>query len=150
MPVVRRCASAPRPVHARRGLRRAEDALTVLLAGGGATPPAIGCLLLDERHRGLLAVDVVGRAGADAVLDVAEVMLAASAQHAEMAAVVLASFRDGADHLPEAGDEATFAELRDLFDDAGIELLDWFLVAGGYATSLAELTGTTARWKGPA
>jgi hypothetical protein len=150
MPVVRRCACAPRPVHARRGLRRAEDALSVLLAGGGPAPPAVCCLLLNDRHRGLLAVEVAGPAGSEAVLDVAEVVLAASDQHPELAAVVLASFRTGQDHLPEAGDEATFAELRDVFDDAGLELVDWFVVAGGYAASLAELTGAPPRWKGRA
>ena len=42
-----------------------------------------------------------------------------------------------------------FGELRELLADAGIDLLDWFVVADGFATSLAELSEATWLWRTP-
>ena len=38
--------------------------------------------------------------------------------------------------------------LRAIFDDVGVQLLDWFVIAGGYASSLAELTDARPLWRG--
>ncbi len=150
MPAVRRCRSARAIRPANLPLRGPEDALGVLLATGSPELPAIVCLLLDEERLGLACLDFAGAAHADAVLDVAEVLLAAAEQQPGLAAVVIASFRPGESHLPEPGEECCFFELRDLFDDAGIDLVDWFLVADDYATSMAELTEARSGWTGRA
>lgn len=147
MPAVRRCATLRPTRPAQRPLRGPEDALSVLLAGGGPAAPCIASLLLDGYHRGLAFVEVGGAADTDAVLDAVETVLAAAEAEPGLAAVVVACFREGAGHLPWPGEAECFATLRDLCDEVGVELVDWFLVGGGLATSLAELTGAASRWR---
>jgi hypothetical protein len=37
-------------------------------------------------------------------------------------------------------------ELLELFDGVGVELVDWFVLAGGTAASLRALTGLPSSW----
>ena len=128
-------------------LRGPDDALRVLLAGGGPLPPCITGLLLDAGHRGLACLEVQGRADTDAAVDVVETILAAAELEPEVAGVVLACFRAGPALTPAPGEETCFLALRDLCDDAGLELLDWFVVVDGRATSLADLASAPSRWQ---
>ena len=75
--------------------------------------------------------------------------LRAAADEPRLAALVIGTFRPGRSHVPEPGDTCCFAELRELLADAGIDLLDWFVVADGLATSLAELSEATWLWRTP-
>jgi hypothetical protein len=148
MPPIRPCYPA-RPVRAADlSLRGPEDALSVLLAGGGDRPRIV-CLLLDVEHRGLHCLEVTGPSDAEGVFQVAELLLRAVTNDTDLAALVVASFRPGQSHLPEPGEPSAFFELRELFADAGIDVLDWFLVAGGRATSLAELSEAAWLWRMP-
>lgn len=147
MPAVRRFAPT-RPAHpAHRPLRGPDDALSVLLAGGGPPPPCIALLLLDGHHRGLACLEVGRRADTDAVLDAVDTVLAAAEAEPGLAAVVLATFRAGEAYQPAPGEEECFAVLRDLCGEVGLELIDWFVVANGFSTSLAELTGAASWWE---
>jgi hypothetical protein len=49
---------------------------------------------------------------------------------------------------PEPADHLRLLDLRAIFDDVGVQLLDWFVIAGGYASSLAELTDARPLWRG--
>ena len=130
-------------------LRGPHDALRVLLAGGGPVPPCITGLLLDAEHRGLACVEVRGRADTDAAVDVVETILAAAELEPEVSGLVLACFRAGPTLTPSPGEEACFLSLRDLCEDVGVELVDWFVVIDGRATSLAELATAPPRWRSP-
>jgi hypothetical protein len=120
-----------------------QDALGVLLAGD-AGAPAVVCLLLDASRRGLACLEVAGAADTDAVLDVAELLLGAVEDEPGLGYIVLGSRRTSA--RPEPGEAELFVQLRDQFDDAGLVLLDWFLLAGQRATSIAALTGADEHW----
>jgi hypothetical protein len=121
----------------------------VLLAGATPDRPTATYLLLDAAHRGITCLEVTGRADADAVFDVAELLLRTAADEPRLAALVIATFRPDESHIPDPGDTWCFGELRELLTDAGIDLLDWFVVADGSATSLAELSGATWLWQTP-
>jgi DNA repair protein RadC len=123
--------------------------LGILLVGPHPVTAGVTCLLLDERHRGLTCLDVSGRGDAEAVSAVAELLVGAAEQEPDFAAVVIASSAPARTHHPQPEEVRTFAELLDVFDDAGIELIDWFVIAGGFATSLAEHTGVPWRWLEP-
>ena len=90
-----------------------------------------------------------GRADTDAAVDVVETILAAAELEPEVAGVVLACFRAGPALAPLPGEEACFLSLRDLCDDVGVELVDWFVVVDGRATSLAELAAAPSCWRCP-
>jgi hypothetical protein len=149
MPPVRRCAPK-RPVRAAGlSLQGPEDALGVLLAGATPDRPSATYLLLDATHCGITCLEVAGRGDAEAVVDVAELLLHTAGDEPRLAALIIATFRPGRSHVPEPGDTWCFGELRDLLADAGIDLLDWFVVGGGFATSLAEISGAPWLWRTP-
>jgi hypothetical protein len=149
MAPVRRCTPSRPARPAGLSLRGPEDALGVLLAGATPDRPTATYLLLDATHSGVTCLEVSGRGDADAVFDVAELLLHTAADEPRLAALVIATFRPGRSHVPDPGDTSRFGELRELLADAGIDLLDWFVVAAGYATSLAELTGAPWLWRMP-
>jgi len=138
----RRGRPAPEP------LRGPEDALEVILASASQPPrPETICLLLDHAHRGGTVVVVEG-AATDADLEaLAGLLLCAAGQGGGPAAVVLATVRPGCSHLASAPDERCWFGLRERFDEAGVELLDWFILAGGVATSVAETTDSRWQWQ---
>jgi len=146
---VHRCTPPPGARHAQLGLRGPEDALGILLLGGNPEVAGVTCLLLDDLHRCLTCLDVGGRGDADAVSAVAELLIGAAEREPDFGAVVISSCSPGRTHHPLPEEERMFAELLDVFDDVGILLVDWFVIAGGYATSLAEHTGTPWRWLEP-
>jgi hypothetical protein len=126
-----------------------EEALATILAATSHPPAAeTVCLLLDAAHCGLGCVNVDGTADDDAVYRVADFLVDVALERTQLAAVVLATTRPGRSHLPEPGDHLRFLDLRAIFDDVGVQLLDWFVIAGGYASSLAELTDARPLWRG--
>ncbi len=133
----------------RRPITSAQDALAVVLHEADLTRPGVICLLLDEGHRGLACLDVGGDGGTAAVLDVAELVLAAAAQELALGAAVLASVCPQRRRSVDGSETGCFLDLVEQFDDAGVVLLDWFVISGDHATSLAELTRLPSRWSGP-
>lgn len=125
-----------------------EQALgTMLVAVSDPPAPETVCLLLDRARCGLGCVVVSGGPD-DAVYRVADFLIDAALDNARLAAVVLGTVRPGRPHLPEPSDHLRFFDLRAMFDDVGVELIDWFVIAGGFASSLAELTDARSLWRG--
>jgi len=136
-----RCRSAPRRP---RRLDGPADALELLLlAADEPQRPQTICLLARPEHPGGVAVVFDGVESDDDIDLLCELMVAACRSGDRIA---LGSVRPDDDHLPTALDELRWVTMRRRFESVGIELLDWFLLAGGDATSLAEWTDSDDRW----
>ncbi len=144
-----------------------DDALAVIRMVARPDVASTVCLLLDDRHGRIAAVVVTGEAGPQAAHALCELIeeTVLAAQPA-VGAVVLGSvpavddasgrapvqllatsWTDGANVDPPcAGCELELLEAR--FDDIGVELVEWFLVAGDRAAALRQLAGFTSRWVG--
>jgi len=149
----RSAASHPSHVAARRGrpILTSVDALElVALAGSTPAKPETIALLLDEQLIGRTCVIVDSTSAADDVLDVAALVVETVEREPAICAAVLASVRPAPDALSDGhrGDVDRWLELLDLFDDVGVELLDWFVVVGERAESLRTLTGMPPLWPG--
>ncbi len=147
MSAITRCRAHREPRPACLPVRRPDDALAVILAAAAspARPETI-CVLLDHAHRGLGVVVVEGAMADDGIFEIAEVVLRAADGRGTIGAVVLATARPGRSHLPTDDDHDRWFELRARFEAAGVELLDWFVIARGFAASLAELTDSKWMW----
>ena len=147
MSAITRCRAHREPRPACLPVRRPDDALAVILtaAASPARPETI-CVLLDHAHRGLGVVVVEGAMADDGIFEIAEVVLRAASGRGTIGAVVLATARPGRSHLPTDDDHDRWFELRARFEAAGVELLDWFVIARGFAASLAELTDSKWLW----
>lgn len=146
MSAITRCRARREPPPACLPVRRPDDALAVILAAAASPArPETVCVLLDHAHRGLGVIVVEGAMADDGIFEIAEVVVRA-ADGGAMGAVVLATARPGRSHQPSDDDHDRWFELRARFEAAGVELLDWFLIAGGFAASLAELTDSKWLW----
>jgi hypothetical protein len=103
-------------------------------------------LALDHAHRGLGCIVVTGR-GPTSVL--ADLLVELALQEASVCAFVVASVRPGSGYLPCGHDEAAFHDVRAQLDALGVDLVDWFVISGRHATSLAETTDSQTRWRSP-
>ena len=139
--------AAPAPVDPPAPLRRAEDAIDVLLlaASHPVRPEAIA-LVLDHAHRGMACV-VVDGATAPTLPDVATALLVSSCGRTRVSAFVLGTTAP-AGGWPTDEHELLWFELRDRFDAEGYDLLDWFVMVDGLALSMAELTDSHSLWLG--
>ncbi len=136
---------SPRP--ARQSLRGPRDALDVItLAQSHPARPETICLLLDHAHRGVTVVIIEGSAPDDDLLGLGDLLVRAATESRAIGAVVLATVRPDRSHLPNANDERRWFDLRVRLEEAGVELLDWFVLSGGLASSLCELTDSRWRW----
>jgi DNA repair protein RadC len=105
-------------------------------------------LLLDAAHRGLACAIVSGAATGAHLRGIGDVVVSLAADsEGRLAAVVLATVRPDAPG-PSRADEEFFVALRQRLGDHGVDLLDWFLLGGSYALSVAEITGACWRWLG--
>jgi hypothetical protein len=86
----------------------------------------------------------VGPGPIDAVADLLEHLVC---QEASLSALVVATVRPGGDLRAGPLELVTFHDLRERFDELGVDIVDWFLVAGKRASSMAELTDSQARWR---
>ena len=143
-----------------------DDALAVIRMVARREVASTVCLLLDDRHGRIAAVVITGEAGppaAHALCELIEAMVLAA--EPAVGAVVLGS-------VPAVDDshECSMAELRERwragaqveppcalcelelleerFDEIGVELVEWFLVAGDHAAALRQAGGFTSRWVG--
>jgi hypothetical protein len=146
---IRRCRTVRHAHPAWVPMPGPTEALATILAATAQPPSAETiCLLLDPAHCGLGCITVDGTTDDDAIYRVADFLVDVALERTHLGAVVLATVRPGRSHLPEPTDHLRFLDLRAVFDDVGVELLDWFVIAGGYASSLAELTDARSLWLG--
>jgi hypothetical protein len=124
-----------------------EDALRVLLAVASDPPaPETVALLLDGAHRGLTCFVCEGAHRAPQVAELGTLLGRLTDQEPAVAAVVLATARPDGGIEPEADDERTFFSLQGALAERGVDLVDWFVLAGGLASSLAERFDACWRW----
>jgi hypothetical protein len=138
--MVRACSSHRRRFAA--SVHCPEDALAALAAatGHGRDPcVAVGALAVDRRP---VALVVVEDATASDLPTVVDVVLGATRGVA--AAVFVASCGAG----PGAGvpDAGLFGAVERLCGRAGVELLEWFVPAGGAWVAVGEVRGRSWRW----
>lgn len=102
--------------------------------------------LLDDARRGLAIVTVDGTNEPDHVLEVVECVTAADLYDAGLGGVIVASVRPAG--TVADGDADRWFELCDLTDDAGVELLEWFVI-GRSVSCPRDLVGVPPRWPAP-
>lgn len=103
------------------------------------------CLLLDADHRGLGSV-VVKDAPRDLMAFTATLSDVLS-RLACIRAVVLATSCPGFGWQPSPGEHIAFLECRERLEPINVDLIDWFLLDDGHATSLAESTDARSLWR---
>ena len=106
-------------------------------------------LLLDRARRGLGVLVVDGTCRPDSVVEVATLLAHASPVNPAMGAVVLASVRTAAEACapPDCtGDVDRWMDSRDVLRSAGVDLLEWFVIADGHAWCPRDLLGEPPRW----
>ena len=117
----------------------------VLMLASHPPRPEVVCLLLDANHRGQSSFVVT-----DAPRDLTELTTSITrgcAQVPWVRAVVLACCSPGGGYLPSALEQIAFLDSREQFDLIGVELLDWFVLDAGRASSLAEATDARPLWR---
>jgi hypothetical protein len=106
-------------------------------------------LVLDPEHRGRTIVVVDGTERPDSVVEICE-RLALAASLAGTGdqfggALVVATVRPGSGPLP--GDDDRWLEASDVVEQAGVELLEWFVVAPGSTACPRDLLAEPPRWR---
>jgi hypothetical protein len=103
-------------------------------------------LLLDDQRRGIAVAVVSGTQQPDDVLEVVECFTRSAAHGGRVGSIIVASVR------PDASDEATTAtdvdrwlEMSDIAEQAGVELLEWFVISGD-VTCPRDRLGELPRW----
>jgi hypothetical protein len=145
----------------------AEAALAVVRLAASDPPRAETVVLfLDDAHVGRACCIVSGTTAPDDVFDVGALAAEAAGRSPDIHAVVLATMRAGEapgasaagpleddaarehDRGPE-DDVARWRALLELFDEVGVELLDWFVIRPGVRVlSLRAFTGMPSQWRG--
>lgn len=103
------------------------------------------CLLVDINHQVQSSLVV-----ADAPRDITSLTGSFARICAELPwvrAIVLACCSPGGGYLPNATEQIAFLDSREQFDLIGVELLDWFVLDAGRASSLAEATDARLLWR---
>lgn len=120
------------------------DALGVLAqARHQPERPEVLALVIEDRCTvAVLAVDHA--ASPDAVIDVVEFLAESLAAADRPAELVLATVRPEAGPLP--GDAERWMEASTIAEDAGSELVEWFVISGDVAWCPRDLLGETPRW----
>jgi hypothetical protein len=101
-------------------------------------------LVLDDARCGVGVVVVAGTARADDVVGAVECLADPLAHGGEVAALVLASVRPG-ERVDDPADLDRWLELSQLVDDAGLELLEWFVITGDVRCP-RDVLGERPRW----
>jgi hypothetical protein len=136
-------------------LTDADAALAVIrLAISATARPETVVLFLDDAHVGRACCIVSGTTAPDDVLDVGALAAEVAGRSPDLHAAVLATVRAGPAGRTPVGarlgdDVARWRALLELFDDVGVELLDWFVVGpGARVTSLRTRTRMPSPWRG--
>jgi hypothetical protein len=104
---------------------------------------------LDQQRRGISILVVNGTMPFDALFDVVDVVIDIGVEFDELGAVVLYTVRPPVAGVPDLDelDVDRWLEASAMLDDAGIELLEWFVV-GALVTSPRDQLGEPPRWTG--
>jgi hypothetical protein len=132
------CRSHRRVDHA---IRTGDDAVHTLLLttdDGAYDCAVVACLDAGRQPLTLFVFD--GRTDLDDDLELAvdAVIAAAATAESPLDALFLGSSRRAGEVGPSAADELRWLRMADRCADAGIELLDWFLIQGATVCSVAE------------
>lgn len=126
----------------------ADDALT-LIRGVLAVPPRHETIVivLDVSHRGLGVVSVSDTTRPDAAVTVVECLAKPDLFGGEGAALIVATVRPGG--TVDERDIDRWFETSDISEQAGLELVEWFVV-GRTISCPRDLVGAPPRWRGGA
>jgi hypothetical protein len=103
-------------------------------------------LLLDHERRGVAVAVVTDTRQPDAVLEVVECLTRSSAHGGRVGAVVVATVRPGStDAAVLARDVDRWLEMSDIAEQAGVELVEWFVI-GSEVTCPRDHLGEPPRW----
>jgi hypothetical protein len=100
--------------------------------------------LLDDARCGLGVVVVSGTREQDAVIEVVECLLDPGAHGGRVGALIVASVRPDRSH-DDVDDIDRWLEMSDLTEQAGCELLEWFVI-GSEVSCPRDLLGEPPRW----
>jgi DNA repair protein RadC len=127
-------------------VRSPEAALHALsLATDGGRDPGLVMACLDRTRRPLTMFVVDGGRAEDLPVAV-DILLDAVPAASPLDAVVLALCRPGRSAEPDPADAEAWPRLRGRCRQAGVALLDWFILADGAAVSVPERLGDTTGW----
>ncbi len=108
-------------------------------------------VLLDDQRRGVAIAVVTDTHRPDDVLEVVECLTNSAAHGGRVGAIIVASVRpaegdrEGRGDELVAGDVDRWLELSDLAEQAGVELLEWFVI-GNAITCPRDRLGEPPRW----
>lgn len=103
-------------------------------------------LLLDDERRGIAVAVVSGTHQPDDVLEVVECFTRSAAHGGRVGSIIVASVRpDRSDEATTATDVDRWLEMSDIAEQAGVELLEWFVI-GGEVTCPRDQLGEPPRW----
>jgi hypothetical protein len=103
-------------------------------------------LLLDDQRRGIAVAVVSGTHQPDDVLEVVECFTRSAAHGGRVGSIIVASVRpDRSDEATTATDVDRWLEMSDIAEQAGVELLEWFVI-GGEVTCPRDQLGEPPRW----
>ena len=103
-------------------------------------------VLLDDQRRGVAVAVVTDTCRPDDVLEVVECFTRSAAHGGRVGSIVVASVRPTAtDELTAATDVDRWLEMSDIAEQAGVELLEWFVI-GGDVTCPRDRLGEPPRW----
>jgi len=103
-------------------------------------------LLLDDQRRGIAVAVVSGTHQPDDVLEVVECFTRSAAHGGRVGSIVVASVRPAVtDDATTATDVDRWLEMSDIAEQAGVELLEWFVI-GGDVTCPRDRLGEPPRW----
>ena len=126
----------------------AETALLTLAMAIQQPPRAeTVTLLLDDQRRGIAVAVVSGTHQPDDVLEVVECFTRRAAHGGRVGSIVVASVRPTTDDDDDIADTDVdrWLEMSDIADQAGVELLEWFVIGGGVRCPRDQL-GEPPRW----
>ncbi len=85
-------------------------------------------MLLDHEHRGISLLVVSRTVPFDSLFDVLDVVI--QSQHPELGAIVVATIRPPAPGVPDLDEDDVdrWLEACEMVEDAGLELLEWFVI----------------------
>ena len=126
----------------------ALEAVAVPTDGGRAPCVVLGCLDVDRRPLTMFVIEGSPPTAEPLVLAL-DVLLEAVAMQpvgVPLDALVMASSRPGQVSEPTVADRAAWDAVDARCEAAGIELLDWFILADGAWNSVPDLLGEPDRW----
>jgi hypothetical protein len=128
-------------------IRCAETALlTLAMAIQRPLRAETVALLLDDQRRGIAVAVVSGTHRPDDVLEVVECFTRSAAHGGRVGSIIVASVRPGqSDDATSAADVDRWLEMSDIAEQAGVELLEWFVI-GGDVTCPRDRLGEPPRW----